>query len=170
MRMMRRLRHFGRSERAAVTAEFVIAFPLVFTMLLIMLELTFLMVRSTMLQHGLDLVLREVRLGNMVNPNAAILEEAICDKMTIFSDCEKSLTLEFATVDLTTFAMPGQQTGCAPRSHDEALARAGMIYQTGTANQLVVVRACVMTGTITPVLTDSFRLFARSAFVNEPRE
>ena len=32
----------------------------------------------------------------------------------------------------------------------------------------MVVRACVVADTITPVFSDAFTLFARSAFVNEP--
>lgn len=168
MRGMPSLRRFRQSQEGAVTAEFVIGFPIVFIMVLLLLELCFMMVRSTMLQHGLDTVLREVRLGEIVNPQATDLERMICDRIGIVPDCTTSLVLEFTQVDLATFAMPGTQAPCERRSEAMTQARAGQAYATGEQNQLVVVRACIVMDSITPYLTEVFQMTARSAFVVEP--
>lgn len=162
------IKRFLRSDRGDSTPVFVIGFPIVFFFFMAILELTFLMMRSTMLQRGLDITLREVRLGNMVNPNAATLEQAICNEISVFDDCTRSLTLEFTRVNTATFAMPAPLSPCVERTPAMMQARASDVYVTGAPNELMVVRACVLVDTITPYLGTFFDLTARSAFVNEP--
>ncbi|MEN9411491.1 MAG: hypothetical protein RL216_3465 [Pseudomonadota bacterium] len=168
MTMLRRLRVFSRSTKGAVTVEFVISFTLVFTMLMVIFELFFLMLRSTMLQRALDLTVREIRLGEYVNPTVGDMETVICNRMIALPDCDTSLTLEFTVIDKATFAMPGQVAPCVLRQPDVNGGRIAQPYNTGLENDLMVVRACVVADTITPVFSDAFTLFARSAFVNEP--
>lgn len=167
---MRRLNRFLRAERAAITAEFVLAFPVVFLMLMITLELTFLMARATLLQQALEVTMREVRLGNIVNPGVLVLEQQVCDRMSVIPDCESSMVLEFTRVNQATFQMPGQQAPCVRRDDETLAAREGDIYDTGAQNDLMVVRACMVVDTITPFLGAEFDLFSRTAFVNEPTE
>ena len=168
--MMRNLslRRALRSEDGAVTAAYVIGFPVVFIFFMIILELCFLMMRSTMLQHALDVTLRDVRLGTMVNPTTATLEQAICDGMGAFSGCTSSLTLEFTRIDTATFLLPAPMDPCVARSAVINAARANEVYVTGAPNELMAVRACVLVDTITPYLSDVFEVTARAAFVNEP--
>lgn len=169
--MLRRLRLFSRSTDGAVMVEFVLGFVVVFTMFLIILELFFLMLRSTMLQRALDQTVREIRLGEYVNPTVGQMEQVVCDRMIALPDCRTSLTLEFTVIDEATFAMPGQVTPCAMRGDEQFNGgRTAQPYYTGLENELMVVRACVVAGTITPVFSEAFKLFARSAFVNEPDE
>ncbi len=170
MRRFRPWRRFVRAEKGAITAEYVIGFPVIFLMVMAILELSFLMMRSTMLQRGLDLTLREVRLGTIINPTVTALEQAVCSRISIFPDCETSLVLEFTEVNRTTFDMPGPSEPCTRRSVEFMQQRAAEIYDTGEADSLMVVRACVVVDTITPFLSDVFRLSARSAFGHEPRE
>ena len=168
--MMRNLslRRFLRSEDGLVTAAYVVGFPVVFIFFMVILEMCFLMMRSTMLQHALDVTLREVRLGTMVNPTTTTLEQAICDRMSTFSDCTFSLTLEFTRIDTATFLLPGPMDPCVARSTTINSARASQVYVTGAPNELMAVRACVLVDTITPYLSDVFEVTARAAFVNEP--
>lgn len=170
--MMRRLslRHFLRRQTGAVAAAYVIGFPIVFLLFMVILELGFLMMRSTMLQHGLEVTLRDVRLGNMVNPTTATLEQAICDRMSVFPDCATSLTLEFTEIDPSTFDLPAPMAPCVERTVAMMQARASQVYLTGAPNELMAVRACVLADTITPYLADFFQINARAAFVNEPGE
>lgn len=168
--MARRLRRFFRADNGAVTAEFVILFPVVFLLLLVTLEMIFLMARATLLQQALEVTMRDVRLGNITDPNVADLEETICERMAAVEDCRTSMVLEFTQVNRTTFEMPGPQEPCTRRSVDIMAARANDIYDTGAANELMVVRACMVVDSITPLWEDSFELFSRTAFVNEPGE
>lgn len=167
--MRRALHRFLRRQQAAVTAEFVFAFPVVFLMLLVTLELLFLMARATLLHQALDVTMREVRLGNIVNPGVLTLESEVCDRMSIIPDCRSSMVLEFTRINQATFAMPGQQAPCVRRDAAFLAARAGETYDTGQQNDLMVVRACMVVDTITPMMGDIFQLFARTAFVVEPQ-
>ncbi len=168
--MRQRLSRFFRAEHATASIEFVIAFPVVFLMFLVTLELTFLMARNTLLQQALDVTMRDVRLGTIVDPTRISLEDRVCDRMPTISDCRDSLALEFTEVNQQTFAMPGQRAPCARRSIEDMTARANDTYETGEQNALIVVRACMVVDTITPVMTDAFDLFARTALVIEPTE
>ena len=159
-----------RSERGIVTAEFLIGIVIVFTMFMVTIELSFLMARSTLLHQSLEVTMREVRLGLIINPTVQSLEGAICDRMSTIPDCASSLVLEFTQVDQTTFEMPAPQEPCTRRSAEIIANRGGELYFTGEENELMVVRACMVVDTITPFVDDAFELFARTAFVNEPRE
>jgi hypothetical protein len=168
--MLRRLRVFSRSTDGAVTVEFVLGFTVVFAMFLVILEVFFLMLRSTLLQRAVDQTVREIRLGQYVNPTVGMLEDVICGRMIALPDCARSLTLEFTAIDKATFAMPGQIEPCVLREQEVNGGRVEQPYYTGVPNELMVVRACVVAGTITPLIPEAFSLFARSAFVNEPDE
>lgn len=170
MTLRRRLCRFVRDRRAAASVEFLFAFPIVFTMFIIILELCFLMARNTLLQQALDVTMREVRLGVIANPSVTALEAQVCDRMLMVDDCAASMVLEFTRVNTTTFTMPGPQAPCTRRSEEIRAARAGEIYDTGAENDLMVVRACLVVDTITPIWDDAFQLFARTAFVNEPED
>lgn len=170
MTLRRRLYRFVRDRRAAASVEFVFAFPVLFVMFVVILELCFLMARNTLLQQALEVTMRQVRLGTIVNPSVTELERQLCERMITVSDCQSSMVLEFTRVNTTTFAMPGPQAPCARRSEETLAARAGETYDTGAENELMVVRACLVVDTITPVMEDAFELFARTAFVNEPRD
>lgn len=170
MTLRRALHRFFRDDRASASVELIFALPVVFAMFVVILELCFLMARSTLLQQALEVTMREVRLGAIVNPTVSSLEEQVCDRMSTIPDCESSMVLEFTRINLTTFAMPGQQAPCTRRTQEIRAARAGELYDTGLENELIVVRACIVVDTITPLMDDAFELFARTAFVNEPLE
>lgn len=170
MTFLRRLKHFLGSTQAAVTAEFVVGFSVLFSMFLLLLEMMFLMVRVTMLQHALDLTVRDIRLGLIVNPTVTSLESTICSRMSIVPDCTSSLVLEFTKIDLATFAMPDPMGPCTRRSADVMAGRVSETYSTGIENELMAVRACVVVDTITPLMANVFDIHARSAFVNEPSD
>lgn len=170
MTMHPRLRRFLRSDRAAASVEFILTFPIVFLMFLVVLELTFLMARTTLLHHALDVTMREVRLGTIVDPTVLTLEQEVCSNMTTIPGCQSSLALEFTQVDQATFAMPGPLAPCTRRSDAIQAARAADVYDTGSENELMVVRACMVVNSITPLLGTTFELFARTAFVIEPED
>lgn len=167
MTLRTRLRRFFRTDRAAATAEFVIGFPLVFLMFIVTLETCFLMMRATMLQRGLEMAIRDVRLGNIKNPLMSVMEQAVCDRIQIVPNCTSSLTLEFTLVNQASFQMPAPTQPCTVRSAADAQARSASIYSTGAANDLLVVRACLVVNAISPI-SDVYRLYSRTALVIEP--
>lgn len=170
--MRKMLRRFIGEERAAVLAEFAIAFPLFFTFFVGSLELTYMLVRTTMFERSLDLIVRDLRLGSFgTRPNIDVLflEDQFCSRTTLFPDCQESITLELTQIDQTTWAMPGPRTPCARRDPDLRAGRDGETVNVGNENELVLIRACMVVESITPLdsLVD-YTLVASSVFVNEP--
>lgn len=171
MTLRRRLRHFLRNESAVVAAEWAIAFPVYFGLFLWSMEVTYMMTRTAMLDRSLDIVIRDLRLGRLGTqyPTVQFLEDRVCSRTTLFPDCTESLTLEFTRVNLATFAMPNMDLPCVMRTPEIKAGRVGQTYDVGMANELMVVRACMIVDTIMPfdgpIL---YRLNAASAFVNEP--
>ncbi|MEY4982396.1 MAG: hypothetical protein RIR62_662 [Pseudomonadota bacterium] len=170
--MTRRLfRRFLREEKAAVVAEFVIAFPIMFSFFLVTIETTFAMVRATMFERSLDLIVRDLRLGIVGRPsvNALFLEERLCSRTSIFPDCEESVTIELTQINTATWDMPAPGTPCRRRSIEVDGDRQDLEYNTGGENRLILVRACMTIDTITPLDGGfDYNLWASGAFVNEP--
>lgn len=170
--MMRRLvSRFLREEKALVVAEFVIAFPIMFSFFLISLETTFAMVRSTMFERSLDMVVRDLRLGIVGRPtvDAIFLEQRLCSRTSLFPDCEESLTIELMQIDTTTWALPAPGTPCRRRSIEVDGDRSNLEYNTGAENRMILVRACMTIDSITPLDGGfDYNIWASGAFVNEP--
>lgn len=171
MNLRRHLRAFLRNESAVVAAEWAIAFPVYFAMFLWSMEVTYMMTRTSMLERSLDVVIRDLRLGRLgtQNPTVQFLEERVCSRTTLFPDCMESLAMEFTIVNQTTFAMPNTDLPCVVRTPEIKAGRTAQTYNVGTANELMVVRACMLVNTIMPFDGPIiYRLNAASAFVNEP--
>lgn len=171
MTFRRHLRRFLRNESAVVGAEWAIAFPVYFAMFLWSMEVSYMMTRTSMLDRSLDMVIRDLRLGRLGTqfPTVEFLEERVCSRTTLFPDCEESLALEFTVVNQTTFAMPNNDLPCVVRTPEIRAGRTNQSYNVGTANDLMVVRACMLVDTVMPFDGPLiYRLNASSAFVNEP--
>ena len=62
------LGRFLKGNEGSVTVEFVLWFPLFFALVLTSLESGMLMLRYVMLERGLDITVRELRIGTLVAP------------------------------------------------------------------------------------------------------
>jgi Flp pilus assembly pilin Flp len=90
-----RIGRFRRDERGAASVEFVVVAMMLFTVIFILVESGVLMVRTVMLERGLDLAVRDVRLGRLEEGDHAGLKRRICDgAFLLFADCESSISVE----------------------------------------------------------------------------
>ena len=169
---MKRLRRFLGEEKAAVAAEFSIAFPLFFVFFISSLELSYLLVRTTMFERSLDMVVRDLRLGafgSRPNLNTLMLEDRFCSRTTFFPDCEESITLELTEVDQNTWALPNPQAPCVRRDLSLRAGRSAETVAVGDENELMVIRACMVVDSLSPLDGGfEYNLWAASVFVNEP--
>ena len=69
---------FREDESAAATVEFVIVFPVIIWLVFSTLEAGWLMTQQTMLGRGLNLAVREVRIGATGEPTYASIKDSIC--------------------------------------------------------------------------------------------
>ncbi|MHC0054906.1 TadE/TadG family type IV pilus assembly protein [Actibacterium sp. D379-3] len=175
-RLGRRLRRLLRREDGTATVEFVIMVPIFMLLFVSNFEVSMIMIRQMMLDRGLDLAMRELRLGTWPNPTTAILKQEICSHTAgLISDCENQMMLELIPVPAASWTLPGPNATCKDRSADLEPATT---FDAGAQNQLMVVRACVLIDPFFPGTElalmlernpgDGMPLAATSGFVNEP--
>lgn len=173
--LFRPFSQFSRQERGAATVEFVLWFPLFVSLLLASVESGIVMVRHVMLERGLDLTVRALRLGLWTDPDHDDLKAAICDAAGILPDCATALTIELVPVSTATWQMPAGPVPCIDRS--EAIQPVTQLVP-GAGNELMLIRVCAKFTPLFPTTgvglglpkdgAGQYALVSASAFVNEP--
>ncbi len=172
----RRMRRFRASEAGSSTVEFVILFPVIWMMFGMTIEAGMYSMQQVMLERGLDLTVREVRLGIMDNPTHDKLVTKTCENALIMVDCESSLRLEMITSGPTTFVAPSRKIACVDKA---AATPATVNIVNGANNDLMMLRVCMKIKPLLPfaglgkaLIEDSndsyYSLTATSAYVMEP--
>lgn len=175
-RLLSRLFRRWRSEDGSVTIEFVLVVPTLVLICMASMEAGLYMTKHVMMERGLDLVMREVRLGTMGVIDHNKLRTHICERARFLNDCENSLKVELEPVSTTNFVMPPRRANCVDKgSPTEALTT----VTPGASHEIMVVRICVVqdpmfpsTGIglrLQPENGGGYQLVASSVFVNEPR-
>ena len=95
----RRLRRLWRREDGTATIEFTIFVPIVLVIFVAAIEAGAYMIRHVMLERGLDLVLRDFRLGRLNSLNHDQLRDRICDRVSLISDCRNNLKVWMQPID-----------------------------------------------------------------------
>jgi len=174
-RFARKLRAFGRGEDGIAAVEFALLFPFVLGMFIWAVELGLLMTKSVMLEHSLDVAMRELRLGSIPNPNTDVLKDMICDRARMLDNCRDTIMLDLEPVDTANWILPAREVPC--RDRDQPV-QPVVNFTIGQQNQIMLVRACVIVVPLFPGtgigamlrkdLGNGFGMVALSAFVNEP--
>ncbi len=176
---MTRLRaSFGRfrgAQSGSATIEFVLVFPFFFMLFLSTFELGMLTARQVMLDRGVDVTVRDIRLGNIAPVTHDAVKQAICDNALILPDCVAQMRLEMRPLDPRAGAQIPARADCVDRTDDAIPVRG---FTAGTANQLMVLRACSLFDPYFPssglgaalVRTsgDAYALISAASFVVEP--
>lgn len=174
---LRRLWPRFRREDGTATVEFVLIFPLFISVFLASFETGLLMVRQTMLERALDIVVRDLRLGQFPNPSHDTIRDAICDAAVVLPECKKSLKVSLDRVDMATWTLPTDQVVCRDRaSNVDPVTRLDPAAL--APREFMLVRICVRADAIFPSTgiaanldkdgQGGYRLVAASGFVNEP--
>ncbi|NSX53908.1 TadE/TadG family type IV pilus assembly protein [Parasulfitobacter algicola] len=169
---------FKRSEDGAATIEFVIMFPVIFSIFLSAYEMGLYMLNNVMLERAADLTVRELRLGNPNVTSANGLKQELCKNLSIVSDCAE--TVEVALQPVSTATWSPFPTSIPCRTRDEPVDPLNEpTVDAGSDNDLMFVRFCLKIkpffgdslsiglSTITDA-NDDLNIFATTAFVNEP--
>lgn len=169
------LRRFHRTEDGSATIEFVIIFPVFFTFFLSTFELGMLETRHVMMDRGLDLAVRQIRLGILEPVTHQGFKQAVCDGATIIPDCMNQLKLEMVSVNPRAWVAMAASTDCVDRADANEAVRN---FVPGVANQLMLIRACALFDPFFPttglgaslprVSGGAYGLISVSSFVIEP--
>ena len=170
---------FLREDDGTASLEFVLVFPVFFTMFLMTVESGLVNARHVMLERGVDLTVREIRIGRMAVPNADRVAERICEIALIIPDCAKNLRVELLRRNPVSFDPVTTGITCIDRSQES---QPVLGFTPGTNNDLMVMRVCVRIDPLLPTtglgkaIVDgrdekadgSYALVTQSAFVVEP--
>lgn len=137
--VLRFLRRFRRSEQGTGTIEFAIMVPVMLGLCLSSIELGMLLSRQVMLDRGLDLAVRAVRIGAMTEVTHDTLKDAICEGAVIIPDCQNQLKLEMRPVNPRAWSALPAQADCIDREDNALPVRE---FVPGQENELMILRAC----------------------------
>lgn len=178
--MKRSLMHFLRCEDGNSTIEFVMFVPVFMILFLSSFELGMVMTRNVMLDHGLDVSVRDIRLGTLTVEEGEsyyqALRRSICENASIIPDCADNLKLEMQVVSPRAFAGLAAGADCVNRDDPSAPVRE---FTGGGGNNLMLLRACALFDPFFPTsglgaqLRDqqaggAYALVSTSSFVVEP--
>tara|TARA_R110002110_G_C13178140_1_gene693309 strand:+ start:117 stop:668 length:552 start_codon:yes stop_codon:yes gene_type:complete len=172
----RQLRRFLRREDGTASLEIVLVLPFFMMLFMSAYEGGMISLRHMMLERGLDLAVRDVRIGRIVDPEHAALKKQICDYASIIPDCTNQLQLEMVAMDVRNWsnALDGP-IACIDRALD---VQRKVDYGFGVNNELMVLQVCTLFDPVVPTSGlgkyipkqngGAYALVASSAFVMEP--
>jgi len=178
LRLPAALRGFRRRQDGAVTIPTVMWLPVFIMIMVASVELCVLTLKQTLLERGVDLSARILRLGIEDLPTHEELKASICNNIAFISTCMDDLAVEVFEVDKTTWtsAKAGQEVLCADKIEPGVV---DPTIERGLGNQVMILRACLH---VTPMeklnpLSQALvknadgksALVVTTAFVNEPR-
>lgn len=183
MRIGQGLRRFKRQEDGMASIEIIFMLPAFFILFLSAYEGGMVSTRQVMLERGVDLTVRDVRIGKILKPKHVELKQRICDYAAIIPDCLNNLQLEMVNMDVRNW---GTQLNGPIKCIDRALTvQPAAQFTNGGNNQLMVLQVCslfdpvaatsgwgqyTLSGQLPKKSGKAYALVASSAFVMEPFE
>lgn len=174
-RVMSRIFRVREDESGNSTIEFVILFPLIMLMFFNAFESGMMMIRYVMLERGLDVTVRAIRLGTSIEVDAADVRQMVCNGAGIIPDCYDSVKVEMIKVDPRSWSAPDRNADCIDRNNPAAPLRN---FATGGTNDLMVLRVCALFDPLFPLAglgfqmqkdgSGQYALVSTSVFVMEP--
>ena len=168
------LRRFIRDENGTAVVEFVLVMPFLLFFFLAGVESGFAMLKQSLLDRAVDIVMRDLRIGNIQNATNEVLRNRICAQPTMLTNCDDQLAIEILAIDRTSWAMP---TGPVPCVDRVANINPVTTLTIGQQNAVMLVRVCAIQDALFPftgvgaamkVDNTGYAVVAISTFVNEP--
>lgn len=175
----RRWWQFIRREDGGATIDFILIFPAMFVVFVSTVDVGLLMVRQVMLDRGVDITVRALRLGQL-EPNGPddsiheLLKRNVCSIAGLLPKCMDNILIELQPIDTATWTPLAATPTCIDADADvQPVTNPNF----GQQNEMMLVRVCAMlkpmftTSSIGMQLTrdgDYFGIVSTSAFVNEP--
>jgi len=175
LRLSRLFRRFRREDGNA-TVEFTILVPLLFMIFFATLEAGLMMLRWASIDRASDMVIRQLRLGQIASPTHELLRREICDRTFMISNCYENTVVEITEISRANFLLPQPNTPCVTRT-DTIIMPVTQVTP-GQQNDLMLIRVCVTVDALMPSSTyglpieydaqGGYALSVASVYVNEP--
>ncbi|MEO0772402.1 MAG: TadE/TadG family type IV pilus assembly protein [Pseudomonadota bacterium] len=170
------IQRFAREDSGTASIEFVLVMPIYIGVMVMGVELGLITLRHTLLERGLDIAVREVRLGTGTAPQHDDIKDMICANSLMLLDCQNKLQLEMRSADIRAFGALDTTADCTDSAEPSKPVRQ---WTPGQQNELMLLRACLK---YEPLFPEAFlgsaldldgsgeaSVIVTSAFVQEPR-
>lgn len=174
-RLKRYLGRKAREEDGSASVEFVLIFPVYLSLIIMSIELGFVTMRHTLIERGMDIAVRDLRLGTGTAPQHAEIKDLICEHAMMVADCKTKLRLEMVPASMFAFQSLDTTPDCTDKADEAKPVRD---FTPGVANQVMLLRACYK---FEPFFPDEFlgtaltkdasgeaSIVTMTAFVQEP--
>jgi len=173
--MTTKLREFLGDQGGNATIEFVLVFPLLMWFVMTVFETGFIATRIVLLERGVDIAARQLRLGSDPDIDHDRLKELVCANSGILWNCQRDLVLELVEMDVNS-AYPQNQANCTDRTDPDF--EPTITFTPGGRSRIMFMRACMIIDPIFPGLgitlgldrdsSGGLQMVAYTAFMNEP--
>lgn len=172
--LRKRLGAFGRDSAGNATMEFVVLFPFLLYMIFSIAEAGVLMTRTVMLDRGLDIAIRDLRLGLTEGVTHDIIKSQVCDAAFLLGRCDDVVLLEVSPLPNAT-SFPAGEANCIDRT---STLEPVVSFTPGARSEIMFVRACLVVDPLFPGTglgamlrrdaSGGYAIVVQSAFMNEP--
>jgi len=171
----RGLRRF-LSEKGAATVELVIVFPFFVGVFLSSYDVAMMNIRAGMLERGLDIIVRQIRLSGGATLDYDQVRADVCNQAGLIPDCMNALKIELIAINTTSWNGLQHRPACVDRR--QTIQPLGN-FQNGQENELMLMRLCAVVDPAFPGIgvgrsmpkdaSGGYQIIATTAFVNEPQ-
>jgi hypothetical protein len=179
---MNRLGRFLKDDSGTATIEFLFVFPIIFTIFTASFESSLYMAKFVMFDRGVDLVMRQVRLGNAAGMTHQQLKEEICEEGLLIdsmADCLNKMRIWMQPVNTADFSMVAPPVTCVEQASQVNTGEPpANEFAYGTDNDIMLLRICLKEWPIFPTTAVSVKMprqpdgsvamIVTTVFVNEP--
>ena len=189
----RQIRRFLRDDSGGPTIEFMLIFPAIVFFVFAFGEIGTLAVRTILLKRGLDIAIRDVRLGNIPShlddqQKHDLIKWGVCRNAFLLADCYRrnpdpsrpakgSLLIEMIPVALGD-PLPDRPFECRNRRADiDPVINLDTGDRANADNEIMLVRACIIASPVFPgtgigaglrAVQGGYAIVAETVFLNEP--
>lgn len=160
------LQRFRHDEDGVVTVEFVLIFPIFISLFLMTYESGIISLRHVMLERGVDIAARDVRIGAMAVPTADLLRTRICEVARIIPDCENQLEVEMLRRNIRNWSND-PAIGPVRCIHRGGAAQPSVAFDNTGNNDLMYVRVCARIDPVLPTSAIGKNKVSLSASIND---
>ena len=146
-RLIRRLAAAFRHADGTASMEFVLIIPVVLAVFMAAFESGLLMTRHLMLERAVDMTMRELRLGHLVDLTHDSLKTEICSRTVVISDCENVIRIDLQTISTADWSLPADEPTCVDRAEE---IHPDIPLDPGSESDLMLVQVCVVVDAIFP--------------------
>jgi Flp pilus assembly protein TadG len=179
---MTALHRFLKDDRGTASIEFLLVFPIIFLVFTASFESSMYMARYIMFDRSVDLVVRQLRLGNYASITHQQMKERICKGGVMaasLADCTNKMRIWMQPVNTANFDMNAPAVTCVDKADEINIAEPpANEFAAGTDNDIMLLRICLKEWPMFPTSGISVKMptqddgsvamIVTSVFVNEP--